>query len=256
MKLQPITPEQFSNLRWLRYTNYNFASKDAVAPILVHELTKALIHLPLCFVSTGNSFSLVAIQGLQPGKNLCVAPDGSWLAGYIPATYRSYPFAVANTPDGESLLCFDEDSNLLADTGGELFYEDNGELAQGIKNVISFFAEVAQSRNLTEQICAVLQKYELIQPWRVNIQYQTGEQAIDGLYKVDEATFNDLSAEAFDELRKLGAVAIIYCQLLSMQNLQRLADLAQVHIEVSNNNPNLDFLKADSGNLDLSILDK
>jgi len=257
MKLHPVTPEHYSSKRWIRYTNFKFSIEDAVAPLVVQELSKALMHLPLCFVPNGETFSLAALQGLQPGKNLCVAPDGRWLVGYVPAAYRAYPFSVANTQIGTQVLCFDEDSGLLAEEG-ELFYEEDGELTQGVKDVAAFLTEVSKNRILTERICSALQQHDLIQPWPIKVQYEGSEQAVNGLYRVDEIALNNLSAEAFAELRKAGAIPVAYCQLLSMQHLQRLAELDKAHAEAAAaaaaKAPDLDFLKGDNGSLDFSFL--
>lgn len=254
MTLHPITAERYSKKRWIRYTNYKFAAEDAVAPLVVQELSKAVMHLPICFIPDGESFLLAAVQGLQPGKNLCVSPDGRWLVGYTPAAYRAYPFAVAKAQDETQLICFDEDSGLLDDENGELFYEEDGQLAQGINNVVSFLTEVTKNRLITVRICAALQEHNLIQPWPVKIQAENGEHTVNGLYQVDEAALNDLSIEAFDQLRKAGAIPVAYCQLLSMQHLQRLGELAKAHLKAAAPPPGLDFLKADHGSLDFSSL--
>jgi hypothetical protein len=57
----------------------------------------------------------VAVQGLAPGQNLFVAPDGRWLAAYTPAAYRGYPFQLAHAENGQQVLCFDEESGLITD---------------------------------------------------------------------------------------------------------------------------------------------
>lgn len=48
-----------------------------------------------------------------------------------------------------------------------------------------------------------------------------------GLFRIDEDALNALDTEAFLQLRKMGALPLIYCQLLSIQNLQRLGPLAE-----------------------------
>jgi hypothetical protein len=254
MNLQPLRPERFSHQRWTRYTNYKFAAQDAVVTVVVQELPKALMHLPICFTPKGDAFSLAAVQGMQPGKNLCVGPDGRWLAGYVPAAYRSHPFYVANTPDGTQVICFDEDSGLLTQGEGEPFFEADGQLAQGVRNAVTFLTEVTQNRPATDRICALLQQHQLIQPWPIKIKQDADEQVINGLYRVDEAAFNNLPAEAFETLRKAGALPVAYCQMLSMQNMQRIAELAKVHAAAAANLRNSAVGPVDTGTIDLSML--
>jgi hypothetical protein len=254
MKLQPLTPERFSHQRWVRYTNYKFAARDAVAPVVVQELSKALMHLPVCFIPRGDTFSLAVVQAIEPGKNLCVGPDGRWLAGYVPAAYRSHPFYVANTPGGSQVVCFDEDSGLLTQGEGEPFYDADGQLAQDVRNAVAFLTEVTQNRIVTDQICTLLQQYQLIQPWPIKIKQDADEQVINGLYRVDEAAYNDLPLEAIETLRNAGALLVVYCQMLSMQNIQRIAELAKVHVAAAESLRNSAMYPVDSGTIDLSML--
>src|SRR5690606_12782154 len=94
IQLIAISHEQHENLCWKRFTSYEFAAEDAVAPLVVQEVRRACLSLPVAFIKVEDSFRLVLVQGLQPGKNLLVGPDGRWLASYIPAAYRGYPFVL------------------------------------------------------------------------------------------------------------------------------------------------------------------
>jgi len=255
MKLLAVNPENFASQRWLKPDNYAFAVQDAVAPLVVQELPKALLHLPVGFIPRNGAFALVAIQGLQQGRNWCVDPDGRWLSGYVPAVYRSCPFSVQETGDGSQVLCFDVDCGLLTQTGGEPFYEADGQLAQSVREIVGFLQEVVRNRASTERICAILQRHQLIQPWPIKIQTDTGEHCIDGLYQVDEAALNTLAPEAFQELRAAGALPMAYCQLLSIQHLPKLAELAkaqQLALAATPAELKLGDLLSDNGTLDFS----
>jgi len=63
------------------------------------------------------------------------------------------------------------------------------------------------------------------------VQGDTVEQAVEGLFRIDEAALNQLPADAFMELRDSGALVLAYCQLLSMQHLPVLGQLAQLHAQ-------------------------
>ncbi|MEA1053628.1 SapC family protein [Lamprobacter modestohalophilus] len=114
--LQPITLSRHRDQRWARYTDYRFAAADTLAPLVVQELPKALMSLPIGFIEQPDGYGLVAVQSLQPGQNLFVSVDGRWLGGYVPALYRGYPFALAKTEEGQQVLCIDEDSGLVGAT--------------------------------------------------------------------------------------------------------------------------------------------
>jgi hypothetical protein len=244
-----ITKTDFANLRWKRYDNYHFAALDAVVPLVVQELPKACMALPIAFIEQGDAFVPAALQGLQPGQNLFVTPDGRWLGGYTPAAYRSYPFQLATAADGQRVLVIDEESGLLSDTEGEAFFDEAGNPAQAVKEVLDFLSQVQNNRALTQRICALLAEHHLIQPWPIKVKGEAGERTVEGLYRIDEAALNALAADAFEALRQAGALPVAYCQLLSMQHVQLLGKLAEAHANAQAQLPT-----TDSGELDLDFL--
>src|SRR5690606_3829018 len=247
-QLTVISREQHAGKRWKRYTSYSFAAHDAVAPLVAQELPRACMHLPIGFLKTENGYQLVAVLGLQPGKNLWVSPDGRWLAGYVPAAYRGYPFALANTEDGQRVLCVREDSGLVNDDEGELFFDEEGQPAKPIQHVLNFLQQVTANAKVTAQLCGVLEEHGLISPWNVQVKSADGEKKVEGLFRVDEAALNALPAEALAAVRDRGAMPLVYCQLLSMQHLHQLGRLAAHWESVES------LVQPVSGELDLEFL--
>lgn len=227
--LQAITRQRHASQRFKRNTSYNFTASDAVTALTVQELPQATMHMPIAFLTTKEGFTPMALLGLKPGKNLFVANTGQWVGGYIPAAYKSYPFVLANTPEGQQVLCFDEDSGLLSSTEGEPFFAEGNEPSPLVGEVFASLNQNAVNRQATQRICALLQKHNLIQPWPIKLKTPQGEQTVDGLFRIDEAALNQLPTETFMELRNTGALLCAYCQLLSMQHLQTLAQLVDLH---------------------------
>lgn len=223
----PVSKKSHADKRWRRIANYSFAARDAVAPLVIQELPRALMHLPMGFIKQGEQFAPVAILGLQPGQNLFVTPDGRWIGGYTPAAYRSYPFLLADTDNGQRALVIDQESGLINETEGEPFFDKDGNPSQELKVVLDFLNQVDANRKLTQHICKVLAEHLLIKPWLINVQGSEGERKIEGIYCVDEAAMNALPSESFEALRQAGALPSAYCQLLSMQHIQMLGQLAQ-----------------------------
>lgn len=249
---QAVSRERHAGKRWQRYTSYQFAAGDAVAALVLQELPRACMSLPVGFVKVAEGFVPVAVQGLHAGKNLFVAPDGRWLASYVPAAYRGYPFNLANNQEGQQVLCINEDSGLVSDTDGEPFFDDAGEPSKAVKDVLNFLTQVFGNRQSTQNVCAALHQQNLIQPWPIKLQSDAGEQTVDGLFRIDEAALNQLSAEGLDALRQAGALPVAYCQLLSMQHLEKLGQLAQAHAaqqaplpQTQEGDLDLEFLKDD-----------
>jgi len=230
--IQVITRERHAQQRWTKVPNYKFAATEAICHLSVQEMTKAMLSLPIGFVAREGGYSPVAMLGLSPAKNLFVAMDGRWVGGYIPAVYRAYPFVLAKAEDGQRILCINEDSGLLtADTKGERFFTETGEPAEIIQQVLDFLIELDNNRAATQRICDVLQKHNLIQPWAIKVQDGDTEKNVAGLFRLDEAALNQLPADALAEVRDAGGLLLAYCQLLSMQHLTMLGQLAYAHAQ-------------------------
>lgn len=258
---QAISNTTHAGKRWKRYRNYNFAARDLVIPLVAQELPLALMHMPIGFIKQEEKFIPVAVLGLQSEQNLFVAADGRWIAGYTPAAYRVHPFQLAESTDGQRVLVIDEESGLIVDseqnneTEGEAFFEEDGKPAKAVQDILDFLVQLHGHNELTQRICAVLASKQLIQPWPITIQSESGERKVEGLYRIDEAALTALPPDKFEALRQAGALPMAYCQLLSMQHLQTLGLLAAAHHNADQAEPgspsgelNLDFLN-DSGTL-------
>lgn len=231
--LQPVSRERHAGQYWQRYSSYAFAAKDAVCPLVVQELPKAMMCMPIGFTQAGAGFALVAIQGVAPGECLFVDGAGKWLLDYTPAHYRGYPFMLASSTDGQQVLCVDEDSGLIGSQPGEPFFDEEGAPVKAVSEVLNFLSQIAANAQATQRICGVLQEHGLIQPWPIAVQGVAGEQQVAGLFRIDEAALNSLPLEGLDALRSAGALPIAYCQLLSMQHLATLGKLAQMRRETA-----------------------
>ena len=232
--LQPVTLQRYASRRWLRTGGYAFAAQDAFVALVALELPRAMLSLPIAFIPQGEGYVIAAILSLQPGKNLFVAQSGSWAGDYIPTAFRAHPFCLAQTDTGQQVLCIDEDSGTLRDgPEGNRFFEDNGQVAKATLDVLNFLKEIEPSRQSTVVACATLQKHGLICPWPLNTKTETGEKQIAGLFRIDEAALNKLPGEALQDLAKTGALVLAYCQLLSMQHLPILRQMAEAHAKAA-----------------------
>lgn len=250
---QVITRERHGLQYWLNHGTYTFAAGDALCPLVAQELPKAILSMPIGFMAEDDHFVPVAVQGLAAGQNLLVAPDGRWLASYIPAPYRGYPFRLAMTEQGEQVLCIDEASGLISESAGEPFFNEDGAPAKSVLDILAFFNQIEANRQLTHGICAVLQQHGLIQPWPITVQGEHGEQKVEGLFRIDEAALNALTTESLAEVRNAGGLTVAYCQLLSMQHLSTLGTLAQAHAEAEKTRLEQESL-AQNGELQLGFM--
>ena len=228
--LAAISPSRHGDKRWKRYTNYKFAADQAIVPLVVNELARAALSLPIAFTAHGDQLLPAALLGLKPGENLHVGPEGRWLGAYTPALFRTYPFVLV--PDGDrNVLCIDEDSGLITSgSDGEPFFDEGGP-SKPIATILSVLEEIAASRKATVQVCAVLKAHGLLRPWLITVKTPSGEQRVDGLFHIDEAVLSALPDAVFLELRRIGALVVAYCQLLSMPNMAELSRVASARAE-------------------------
>lgn len=229
---QAISRERHANRCWRPSSNYAFAAREALVPLVAAELPKAMMSLPIAFTEQGGAYLPAAVLSLLPGKDLFVAQSGSWAGDYIPSAFRAYPFRLATTGDGQQLLCIDDDSGLVGDDG-ERFFSDDGRPTPAIVNVLNFLTQIEQNRVATAAACAALQKHQLIRPWAITLKTDAGEQQIAGLFQIDEAALLRLPGDALAELAQAGSLSIAYCQALSMQHLPLLGQLIDAHAQAA-----------------------
>lgn len=252
----PVTRERHAALRWRRYANFTFAAADTVAALVAAELPRAAMSLPIAFAEQGGAYLPVAVLGLQSGNNAFVAADWRWVGQYVPAVFRAYPFRLAQTDDGQRVLCVDEDSGLIGNwPAGEAFFGENGDPAPALRDILAFLTTLEQNRTITLAACEALHVHALIQPWPITIKTENGERQIGGLYRIDEAALNALPADALFEIKAAGALSIAYCQLLSMQHLPLLGQLVDAQNQASARTLALRQL-APNGELELEFFNK
>ena len=228
-KLVAVSKTRHGHKSWQRSDSYRFAASRHMAPIMVAEVFRAALSMPLAFVRSEQKYLLVGLLSLSAGQNFFVASDGKWVGGHIPLVFRAYPFRLANTADRRGMvLSVDEESGLISeDKGeGEPFFDDDGKMSRPLREVAKFLDTVEKSRKVAEIAANALDEAGVIVPWPMKI----GEKQAEGLYRIDQAKLQQVEDEIFLNLRKTGALIVAYGQLMSMGNigfLQRLAVLRE-----------------------------
>ena len=230
-----ISPEHHAQKVWKNVTDYAFAAEQTVIPLVGAELSKTISAMPTGFIKQEAGYELVAINSLQPGQNLYVAPDGKWLGTYIPSALRAYPFRLLQQESTDkSILCINEASGLVVENTeeGNAFFDDENQPTQGIKDILNFLSQVEANRTITQQAVNALADYGLITPWKINLKQGEEVVPVNGLFHVDEAALNELDGDAFLALRKAGGLAVAYAQLLSMNQLSVLERLGELRGQI------------------------
>ena len=253
-QLIPISRDLHKGSRWKRPSSLAFASQNAVCPLFAQELAAASMAFPIAFTREGGTdggrFLLVAIFGLEPGQNLFLGAQNQWLARYVPMAFRYYPFQLARMQDDQLALCVHENHIVSGQKEGEPFFTESGEPTEEITKILQGLNLNEAGHQTMSNVSALLDKHNLIEPWPIKIQKENGQISVDGLFRINEAKLKDCSGEVLVELMQASALPAAYCQLLSMQHLPTLGQLAQIKEKA--NAPRLPVNAA--GELDLDSL--
>ncbi|MBP0441198.1 SapC family protein [Tianweitania sediminis] len=254
--IHAVTRDRHSAKKWLTPQNFSFAGDRHFVPITNAEVGHAARALPLAFVQAGDNYVLVAVLGLTPNRNLLVGPNGRWLGLYTPAYLRSYPFRLSRTNDDKLALCVDEESGLVKDSAvgdqGHPFFDEAGGVAPETQRMMQFMTTLQQAEQATAVGVRALQEANLIEPWPLKLGSGENAQSVAGLFRVNEAALNALEAEPLLTLRKAGALALAYAQLISAGNIQVLGSIMGAQDKANAQRmtvPEKSFLPEDDGSL-------
>ncbi len=226
-KMVPITKQQHAKKRVLPVNSFKFASNSYLVSVIGSEFNKVATLYPIVFVKDGDELRPFALLGLKQGQNLFVDKEGRWNAHYIPAIIRRYPFVLGrNEGNNELMICIDEESEFVSETQGEPLFDEQGNPAPIIEKARNYLIELQRFSELTNMFSKAMSERELLAPLKMQIKNaQGGMVNIDGVFAINETKLNELPDEVFIELRKRGALPLIYAHLLSLIQMERLVQM-------------------------------
>lgn len=205
---------------------YSFARETNSLLIAASELPQAVLDYPCVFIQAGEDHAMAALVGLRDRENLFIDEQGEWQAGsYVPAFVRRYPFVLADTEQADEFtVCIDETYPGLNEAQGQRLFEDDGSetdwLQQAKQFLLNFRQEAEQSRLFANRLAEL----GLLQERVVEYQHTGHKASLSGFKVVDEQKLLALPPEQVQELLGRGWLGLIYAHLLSIQQVQRLAD--------------------------------
>ena len=228
--LLTITKPDFLKKSWRHSSDYLFSANDTICTLGAAEMPKAMMGMPLACVPSNGGFSLVAVLGLGQNSNYFLNADGEWRGSYIPAAYRAYPFVLAESSSNEkgtALCIYTDGGHLIDNESEEPFFDQDLELSQSVREILDLVSSQYSDRKASDMVCKKLSELDLIKPWEVKLQLGDEEREIRGLFRIDDAALNGVSDAGYADLRAIGAIPYIYCQLLSMQRVGDLGEVAR-----------------------------
>ncbi len=216
----PITPKTHSDKRWQKPKTYAFARQNALVPLTLLDLSKAVMEMPVVFFRQKGAYHLAALLGRDKNENLFVDSEGKWQVQYVPALLKGYPFRMAQDKESRYILCVDEESGLVGEKGNR-FVDEEGKPTQKVRAMGKFLRQAEQSRMAAVKACQVLDESGLIQPLP----------KMAGLYGIDKEKLSQVPDESLPELHKSWAQFVAHCQIISTQHLKRLEKMGEQEVD-------------------------
>lgn len=223
-KPRPLNTTTDANHSLARNTGYGFAAQTNSVPLLVSEFVAAAKHYPIVFPNNG--VQPIALLGLRNNQNLFVDSEQRWAASHhIPAYVRRYPFILLENEDrSQFTLCIDEASPaLVAGTENPFFKDEN---PTDLTNQALDFCRAFQGEyDQTLEFAQAVADADLLVENHANISLDSGEKlSMGGFRVIDEKRFRELPDATFLNWRDRGWLHLVYCQLMSTSNWNRLIE--------------------------------
>ncbi|MEO6801308.1 MAG: SapC family protein [Rhodanobacter sp.] len=234
----PLNRADHKQLRLRGVPHMKFAMNAHSVPLTVAEFGVAARDLMIVFAGTEvANAGPIALLGLRQNENLYVDAQGQWGRNtYIPAFVRRYPFVLGEKPEGQeggdfTVFLDDKFEGFTTDDGQRLFNED-GTDTELLTNAVGFLSEFQQNIERTRAFMQQLVKHNLLEPR--NVQLHKGEPdsgqgiTLNGLFMVNEEKLRALDEKVTHELMREGTLGWVYAHLLSLANIDRLAERLSV----------------------------
>ena len=225
----PLNRTQHKDLRLKGIPSLQFAAAAHSVPLTGAEFPAAARDLPILFAGqTMEDAGPMALLGLRQNENLLVDANGQWAPGiYVPAFVRRYPFILAEKPagaEGDDFTVFLDESyaGFGSDEGERLFKED-GTDSEMLANAVGFLGEFQQQVVRTHAFMDQLRKHQLLEPRNIRLEKDGKAINLNGLFVVNEEKLRQLDEKTAHEFLQEGVLGWIYAHLLSLPNIDRLA---------------------------------
>jgi hypothetical protein len=222
------TPLKFSEhgkLHVLETNDYSYARGELLVPIVFDEMADVAREYPIVFPDNKSDMPY-ALMGLEAGQNAYVGADGRWAASYIPLAIRQYPFSLQRARPGQGdherfIVMFDPKAPQLTEPHGHPVFTSDGQLSEHMQERIKLLERLQKRGAATRHMTQALRSAGVLVERVVSIHTGAGVRKIADMQVVDEPKLNRLGGEAFNALRREGALPLAYAHLLSWANFRQ-----------------------------------
>jgi len=212
-------------------TGYEFTRGVNSVPIVAAEFPHTAAEYAIVFAGTAEEVMPAVILGARDKENLYLSERGEWVAKYVPAFVRRYPFVFSVGADPKTLtLCVDEAFPGLNYLGrGQALFAPDGQPTPYVQSVLNFLQEFVVQAERTKAFCKKLVDLKLLEPMEAQFTLGSGEKAsLRGFMTANRSKLKGLGGDALAELAKTDELELLYLHLHSMRNFMAVKDrLAQ-----------------------------
>lgn len=196
--------------------------------IAAAEMPSAAVEFP-CVMTRGTDGGgrLLAITGLEHGRNLFVDAQGHWSGHYLPAVLRTWPFRLLTEVDDEGARLVAVHRPALSASTGDALFDDQGQESPWLQAVLRELVALDAGATTTAEQVAALDAAGLLHERTLQAILPSGRQMeLTGFLSVDEAKLNALDPALAGELHRQGALSLAYLHLLSLRRFRPLMERA------------------------------
>ncbi|HIM09147.1 MAG: SapC family protein [Gammaproteobacteria bacterium] len=226
-KVVPLNKEVHGKLYIEPIEGYQHTKETNSIYIAAIEFLQISKEYPIVFAKgpDGKVFP-AALLGLQANKNLFVDDTGKWLAEYIPAYVRRYPFILAMPDEKEATftVCIDEGyPGFNTAKEGKPLFDKKGEQLDVLKQAVDFLQDYQTHVHLTTLFCENLSKLNILEPMQANVELADGDKiSLGGFLGVNREKLKALKPAQLTELIKSDHMELIFAHLGSLLNINGL----------------------------------
>lgn len=211
----------------LERRDMRWVSQALTVSLTASELPAMCAELPCVFTRSGDRWALVAVAGLEAGRNLMVGEDGLWQGEYLPMVLSTWPFRLLEEADeeGERLIAMHQASLSLGE--GELLFDEEGKEQPWFWKTIQDLVVLDAGTAGTSRLVAELDAAGLLQSRSLQFMLPNGRQLeLSGFFTIEESRLDALDPAVAGQMHRSGALAMAYLHLLSMRRFRHLLDRA------------------------------
>lgn len=232
LNLQPVDKDKHSKFKFKTISNFLFAAQTVSVPITVAEVSKAALYYPVVFSAAGEEGGQLqyamprAVFSFVAECNPFINKKGTWLASYVPAHIRRYPFALSAVGDTDKYaLMLDVESPNIKKRGGDLLFDEDGKLSPALERAQSFAKKYHQDVLLTRSMMIELEKSNVLVPYQFAIGNKENPRRIRGFRVVDPKRLAALDDVTLAGWVRNGVMSLVFAHMISMDNVRKIVDL-------------------------------